>query len=84
MKAAGWKEEGFDDRSWLSCVENDKDDHVLFLQPTPVVTVYETRPQITRYTDEGDCFLDFGRELTSHLEMKAIGKSGQKVEIMYG
>ncbi|NLO37948.1 MAG: family 78 glycoside hydrolase catalytic domain [Ruminiclostridium sp.] len=84
LKAAGWKEEGFDDSSWLSCVENDKDDHVLFLQPTPVVTVYETRPQITRYTDEGDCFLDFGRELTSHLEMKAIGKSGQKVEIMYG
>lgn len=84
LKAKGWKEKEFDDHDWFSCLENEKDDHKLYLQPTPTVTVYETCPETLRCVEEGHYWLDFGREITGHIEMKAMGISGQKVEILYG
>lgn len=84
LKAVGWKEESFNDQDWFSCMENEKDDHVLFLQPTPTLMVYDTRPKTIESNQEGHYLLDFGREITGHIEMKADGNSGQRVEILYG
>lgn len=83
LKAVGWKEEGFNDHAWFSCLENEKDGHALFLQPTPTVTAYEQKPKTVRRLHEGHYILDFGREITGHIEMKATGASGQTIEILY-
>lgn len=84
LKAVGWKEEGYNDQAWFWCLENENDDHVLFLQPTPPVAVYEQKPKTICNIHEGHYILDFGREITGHIEMKAIGASGQTVGILYG
>lgn len=80
LKEKGWKLAGFNDSAWLSAWEHLADDHRLFLQPTPNLSVYRIKPQSVSSV-EGGYLLDFGSELTGQFTMRAKGEPGQKVEI---
>lgn len=84
LKITGWKGIQYDDSEWMMCRVNEKDDHVLFLQPAPLLNVYEMKPEITRVLREGHYFIDFGREIAGHIEMNAMGNGGETVQILYG
>ncbi|MFB9328292.1 family 78 glycoside hydrolase catalytic domain [Paenibacillus aurantiacus] len=76
----GWRLAGFDDTAWLPCWEHLADDHRLFRQPTPNLSVYTVKPQRV-LAIEGGYLLDFGSELTGQFTMRAKGRTGLKVEI---
>ena len=54
------------------------------LQPTPVLDVYEIKPQTVEILENGNYMLDFGQEITGQFKMEATGLSGQEITIMYG
>jgi hypothetical protein len=84
LKAKGWKETEFDDGEWEFARENRRDDHRLVMQATPPVAVYERRPVSVRKHRTGHFLLDFGQEITGCFEMKAQGKAGELVEVLFG
>ncbi|OMF24110.1 alpha-L-rhamnosidase [Paenibacillus sp. FSL H8-0548] len=83
LKEKGWRSAGYDDSDWLPSWENLADDHVLFLQPTMPLSVYEVKPQKIESIENG-FLLDFGSELTGQFTMRAKGLPGQTVEIRCG
>ncbi|CAG7614778.1 family 78 glycoside hydrolase catalytic domain [Paenibacillus allorhizosphaerae] len=84
LKINGWRDREFDDTDWNPAWEHWADDHRLFLQPTPPLSVYEVKPErIHALTDEG-YLIDFGHEITGQFRMKAKGKPGQVIEIRCG
>lgn len=84
MQAYGWREVGFDDSAWSYAAEYMQDNHQLYLQPTPSLSVYEIPPiQVTTLAGAG-FLIDFGHEITGQFCMKAKGESGQIVEIRCG
>jgi hypothetical protein len=80
----GWRESDFDDSHWYSAMERERDDHRLFLQPTPPLSVYETTPVRASEIGGGGYLLDFGREITGQVRLRAKGGEGQVVEIRCG
>ncbi|WP_231506305.1 family 78 glycoside hydrolase catalytic domain [Paenibacillus sp. UNC451MF] len=83
LQLNGWRERGFDDSGWLFAWEHLEDDHLLVLQPTPTLSVYEIKPQQVKRIDEG-YLIDFGHEITGQFTMKAHGQSGQTIEVRCG
>lgn len=84
LKEKHWKEIDFDDQNWEFACEHINDDHKLVLQPTPILDVYEIKPQIVKILKNGNYLLDFGQEITGQFKMEATGLSGQEILIMYG
>ncbi len=84
IKVKGWREIGFDDSSWQAALEYAQDDHQLFLQPTPPLTVYDMPPSQVLPIEEGGYRIDFGQEITGQLRLKARGEAGQVIEIRCG
>ncbi|GAA3399644.1 family 78 glycoside hydrolase catalytic domain [Paenibacillus hodogayensis] len=84
LKDRGWRENGFDDSRWSKARERRNDDHILVRQPTPPLSVYDVLPAKTLVLDGEGYWLDFGRELTGQLRLKARGAAGQVVEIRCG
>ncbi|MBD2861877.1 family 78 glycoside hydrolase catalytic domain [Paenibacillus oceani] len=86
LKLTGWREPGYDDSGWRTPAEHGSDDHRLFAQPTPTVSVYEIQPvQIVALPENpGGFLLDFGGERTGQFRMKARGAPGQTIEIRCG
>ncbi|MDF2671636.1 MAG: alpha-L-rhamnosidase, partial [Paenibacillus sp.] len=85
IKVQGWREIGFDDSSWKEPLEHDQDDHQMYLQPTPPLSVYNRLPsQVLPLEEEGGYRIDFGQEITGQLRLRARGKAGQVVEIRCG
>lgn len=83
LEPKGWRERGFDDSGWSTLVAHPADDHVLFLQPTPPLAVYEQAP-LTVTPTRGGLLLDFGTELTGQLAVQVRGPRGEMVEIRCG
>ncbi|TVY07865.1 Bacterial alpha-L-rhamnosidase [Paenibacillus cremeus] len=75
-----WQQVSFDDRDWLEAAETQTD-HQLFLQPTPVLSVYSRAPETITTLGKGHYLVDFGTELTGQLAMNAKGTLGQVIEI---
>ena len=84
LKEKHWKELDFDDTHWEYAYEHINDDHMLVLQPTPVLDVYEIKPQKVVRLEDGNYLIDFGQVITGQFKMEATGLSGQEVLIMYG
>lgn len=84
IKVRGWKESGFDDSDWKPVWENERDDHVLYAQPTPPLTVYSVRPAAVEELPGEGYRIDFGQELTGQFRLRAIGGAGQVIEIRCG
>jgi hypothetical protein len=84
LKQNGWKEALFDDSEWDHPVVHHYNDHRLFLQPTPPLSVYTIKPSRI-ISIEGEGFLlDFGKEITGQFTMRAHGSEGQTIEIRCG
>jgi len=83
LKQKGWRTKGFDDSRWLSASAQLADDHILFQQPTPTLSVYTVKPQLVTAID-GGYVLDFGSELTGQFTMTATGQAGQEILIRCG
>lgn len=85
LKRKGWRETEYDDSDWMQATEHIADDHRLFLQPTPPLSVYEVKPvKVVPLADHSGYWIDFGEERTGQFRMKANGRSGQTVEIRCG
>jgi len=84
LAVQGWKESGFEDSHWQSALEHDGDDHRLVLQPTPPVSVYEIAPVQVIALEGGGYLLDFGKEITGQIRLRARGREGGVVEIRCG
>lgn len=84
LKETGWKDKSYNDDQWDYVCERMSDDHQLVLQTTPVLDVYEIKPKDVKLKSTGYYLIDFGQEITGQFKMKACGKAGQKVTIMYG
>lgn len=83
LQLKGWREPGFDDSMWESVQLHEADEHELFIQPTPVLSVTKRQPrQVTPI--EGGLLLDFGTELTGQLAVRAAGPAGAVVELRCG
>ncbi len=82
-KIIGWKERDFDDSSWEKAAIKENDDHILMMQQTKNLQMeYRTPVEVKRV--EGGWLLDFGKDLTGTFYMKAWGKRGDRVRIIYG
>jgi hypothetical protein len=85
LKLTDWKEPAFDDSGWQEAVEHIADDHRLFVQPTPPLSIYEAKPvRIAPLPENEGYWLDFGEERTGQFRMKAHGSPGQTIEIRCG
>ena len=80
----GWKHQNFDDTNWDYAVINELDDHLLFRQITPNLTVYDTVPSKIIQLSKTRVFVDIGKEVAGQIKFKALGKSGEKIEIKLG
>lgn len=60
------------------------DDHVLVLQETPSVDVYEIEPVAIEQNGNNHYFIDFGSEIAGCFTMRASGEAGQIIKLMYG
>ncbi|GIP39481.1 hypothetical protein J31TS4_27610 [Paenibacillus sp. J31TS4] len=80
----GWREVDYDDSEWENAAERPDDDHLLVLQPTPVVDVYAVAPSTLRNQSPGSFVIDFGKELTGCFTMRAKGQRGDRIEIRCG
>lgn len=83
LKCAGWREPGYDDSNWEEAPRREKDDHVLVMQKTENVVTEPRRAVSTKQIKDG-ILLDFGEELTGTFYMKARGKAGDTVRILFG
>ena len=79
-----WREIYFDDSNWENVMVNITDDHQLYQQPTPLLEVYEIKPEDVGKIDDGHYFIDFGQEITGHFQMEASGTKGDRIEIRSG
>lgn len=69
---------------WEYMVEAKWADYTLCPQPTKMLDVYETEPQICEKRGENSWFIDVGQEVAGSLILKARGKSGQRILIQCG
>ncbi|MDF2663415.1 MAG: alpha-L-rhamnosidase, partial [Paenibacillus sp.] len=85
LKLTGWRKAEFDDTAWLQPFVHEADDHRLFEQPTPPLSVYTVKPARIAPIAGGEGYsIDFGEERTGQFTMKAQGSPGQTVEIRCG
>lgn len=84
LKEANWRQADYDDGEWKFACVRDKNDYVLFLQPTPPLDVYRISPAKVEARAGDRYLIDFGREITGQFTMNARGASGQQLEIRYG
>lgn len=80
----GWRDVGFADDGWAYATVKAETDYAFVAQPTPAVSVYRVRPERVEEIAPGHYVLDFGRELTGHLEMRARGRAGDRIELRFG
>ena len=80
----GWKLTDFDDTDWDDAVINKSDDHTMYKQITPNVSVYTINPNQMIYMTKNHIFADVGSEITGQVKMKVKGKPGDRVEIRLG
>lgn len=80
----GWREQGFDDSHWGFVWVHTADDHKLFEQPTPPVSVYPKEPSSVQTLSPGHVLLDFGQEITGQFRLSLSGQPGETVEIRCG
>ena len=83
-KVVGWKELSFDDSDWGNVNIKEMPDYTFYPQITPSVQIYNITPVSIFEIEKGNLLIDFGQEITGRLFIKALGCSGQKIEIHYG
>lgn len=79
-----WRELDYDDSKWQSLYVNLSDDHKLVLQNTPVLEVYEKKPETVKQIEKGHYLIDFGHEITGQFKAEAYGEPGQSITILCG
>ncbi|WP_020620354.1 family 78 glycoside hydrolase catalytic domain [Paenibacillus daejeonensis] len=85
LKDEDWRELDFDDSQWAyAVVQPDMEDMRLIVQPTPPVQLTTLYPAEIREIGEDRLWIDFGKEITGAIQMKATGQAGQVVEIGCG
>lgn len=83
QKIIGWKEIDFDDSDWMEAVPKAEDDHELLLQPTLNVVQEDVFPVVVKSKKDG-FLIDFGQQITGTFYMKAQGKQGNQIQILFG
>lgn len=83
FKLVGWKEIAFDDSQWKKAAIKEKTDYQLVLQQTKNLQMEYIKPKEVKKLANG-YLLDFGRELTGTFYMKAVGRAGEEVDILFG
>jgi len=84
LKEKNWRELDYNDEKWDNLVVNLSDDHKLVLQDTPVLDVYEVKPESVEIIEDGHFFIDFGHEITGQFKVEACGEPGQEITILCG
>lgn len=84
LKQQGWKRIDFDDSEWEHAMIHPADDHVLYEQPTPSVSVYEKSPKQITEVSTGYYRMDFGEEITGQLKFSVSGQEGDRIEVRWG
>lgn len=79
----GWERPGFDDSAWGTLVPALWADYTLFPQETQALWEGDLEPVSTQAIP-GGVLLDFGREVTGTLAVRARGRSGQAVTLRFG
>lgn len=81
---AGWKNAAYDDANWNNAFVNLCDDHRLYPQITPNVSVYTIKPKTIEEIEPGHYFIDVGHEIVGQVKFTAQGESGKKIEVRCG
>ncbi|MGG1639006.1 family 78 glycoside hydrolase catalytic domain [Paenibacillus sp. NRS-1760] len=84
LKQPKWKTSEFDDSGWEQATVHPSTDHVLYLQPTPPVSVYEKFPERITEVVAGHYRIDFGEEVTGQVKFTAKGQAGDRIEVRCG
>lgn len=78
-----WEKPAYSDRDWPHLVRAGYADYRLERQPTQNLDWQSRTANRTSVIPRGT-LLDFGKEITGVLSIKAMGRDGQKVRILYG
>lgn len=73
-----------DDSSWDNMPLWKAADHVLYPQPTKLLSVYEIEPVSVQTGADGCMRIDFGTELAGALSVTAEGKAGEQIFVRCG
>lgn len=78
----GWAEAGEPAGEWKAVTTVDYDKSVLSGQGAGKVALTdEVKPKCILTTPEGDKVIDFGQNMSAHIEVKAAGKAGDVIEL---
>lgn len=61
-----------------------KTDHQFSPAPAKLLQVYEKAPVLTEALPDGGLFYDFGGEITAVPRIRAVGKAGDRIRILFG
>lgn len=78
-----WNAKDYDDSSWDKMVPACRADYALCRQPVKMLDVYTIEPEQIK-KENGVWRIDFGREITGALNIRAFGKAGDKIIIRCG
>ncbi len=80
----GWMLSGFNDRSWTGVEVKDYPFNHIIATDNELIKKHETfKPVRIFKTPQGDQVIDFGQNLVGWVEVKAKGKSGDRIRISH-
>ncbi|GKX31474.1 hypothetical protein SH1V18_39540 [Vallitalea longa] len=79
-----WKNIDYDDNDWDNAFVNIYDDHILYPQKTPNLSVYTIKPKTIEEIEPGHLFIDVGQEIVGQVKLMAQGESGGRIEVRCG
>lgn len=79
-----WNRSEYDDTDWEPACVKTEVDYQFALQPTPVVDVYRQVPAVVEKRGKDRYWIDFGQEITGAFTMRAQGRPGEEIFILYG
>lgn len=83
MENIGWDSIGFDDNSWHGCVKCEYTGCTVPHEGESILE-HERFPAKLLCTPDGSTILDFGQNLSGHVEFTVTGKAGTKVSLTMG
>lgn len=78
-----WNTGEYDDSSWKTMVPAGWADYVMTEQPTKMLAISALQPAKVQKS-KGRWMLDFGKEITGSLSVRAEGRKGSRVILRYG
>lgn len=80
----GWKEAGFDDRSWNNAFVDASIDKKLEAQKNEPIRVYDTLPPVHIHQKDDKYIVDFGQNFAGWTRLKIKGEKGDTITLRHG